>query len=453
MALGAGLHFGWPSPSIPKLLDKDLQFEVSSDEISYITAIAPFGYIIGSPICAILLDLIGRKKTLLLLAIPQILAWILIATSTCVPMLCLARLISGIAEGSIFTTLPVYLCEVSEPKIRGILGTTLTVGMIFGIVLINCYGSYLPITTTAYISIAIPLLFVLTFTWMPESPYFYLVKGQIKNARKSLQSLRRMHDVEEELNKLIADVQRQLSEPGSLKDIFTIKSNLTAFFVVMGLRTLQQFSGVSSFSMYTQVIFQQAGGGISPAESSIIYSITQFSITFCGSLLIDRFGRKPMIIASSAGSAVFLFIEGLYFYFHQCHYNLSYFNWVPITGMMMYIIVNSVGIAVGPNLVMGELFSASIKAKALGIMNIYFALCLSCSVKLFHYLDYNYGMHVPFFFFGFSCVLGVIFSYFCIPETKGKSLEEIQQILKGNISLNRNVPPDKREDEVISTKC
>lgn len=392
----------------------------------------PLGYLMGCPLYSFMLDKIGRKRCLLLLAIPQILAWVLIATANCVSMLYAARLLAGISEGALYTSLPVYLCEISEPKIRGVLVTTLSGGIILGILLINCYGSYLSIRCTALVSIALPILFLLTFAWMPESPYYFLMKKNSTDAKRSLKFLRRMRNVDEELNKLTEDVKRQTSDPGRLRDLFTIRSNLKALLIVVGLRSLQQFSGISAFGVYTQVIFQQADGQITPAESAIIYGITQVTVTCFGSILNDYFGRKPMVLASTITTAICLFIEGLYFYFQYTNYNLIFFKWVPIAGMILYIIVFSIGLGVAPNLMMGELFPANVKAKALAVINVYFALCMCASFKLFQEFEHSYGMYLPFFFFGVCCIAGIPFAYFCIPETKGRTLEEIQEILRAS---------------------
>lgn len=377
------------------------------------------------------MDIIGRKCALLLLVIPQLIPWFLVAFSSSPAWLYVGRIITGVGEGALFTVLPMYLGEISEPRVRGVLGSSLSVAFIGGILLINCYGSYVSIYNAAFISMAIPVLFVITFIWMPESPYYYLMKGKTQEARKSLKILRRSDDVENELNKLTLDVERQISEPGSIMDLFTSRTNRKAFLIILGLRTVQVFSGLAAFNLYTQRIFKQAGGHISPSLSSIIYTATQMTVTFFGSVLADKYGRRPLLIGSCGCSSTLLVIEGLYFYFKQTGHDMTLFKVVPLIGMMMYIISFSLGLGVAPNLMLGELFAANVKAKALSILTIYFAIGISSSAKLFKELEYNLGMCVPFFTFSVVCFSGVLFAYYCVPETKGKTLEEIQQLLSG----------------------
>jgi len=276
------------------------------------------------------------------------------------------------------------------------------------------------------------VLFLLTFVWMPDSPYFLLAKGRTEDARKSLQYLRRMRNVDTELASITADVQRQLSEPGRMRDIFSINTNLKAFLILIGLRTFQQLSGISAIGFYTQVVFEQAGGSFTPAESAIICSIMQFVFACFSSILVDKFGRKPLFIFSSLGTASILIIMGVYFCFHSSGYDMSLFMWLPVIAMVSYYVVCASGLLMVPNLMTGELLSVSVKSKALGIINIYLGVIMAISSKLLQFLDSTFGMHVPFFVFGICCLISAIFCYVIVPETKGKTLEQIQQILKGN---------------------
>lgn len=417
---------------------------ITKEEVSYVTIIAPFGYLIGGPFSSILVDIIGRKCALMFISIPQITAWLLIAFSNTIILLYIARFLTGVAEGALFTVLPMYLCEIADPRIRGVLGSSLSVAFIGGILLINCYGSYVSIYTGALISISVPLLFITTFIFMPESPYYFLMRRRSEDAKKTLKVLRMREDVDDELERLSKDVQRQVSEPGSIKDLFWNRTNRKAFFIILGLRTIQVYSGLAAFNLYTQMIFEKAGGHVSASVSAIIYTATQMSVTFYGSILADKFGRRPMVILSCAISASLLVVEGFYFYFQDKKYDMTAFKVVPLVGMMLYIISFSLGLGVAPNLMLGELFAANVKAKALSIMTIYFAVGISTSSKLFDWLATHFGMYVPFFTFSVVCFSGVAFGYYCLPETKGKTLEEIQQILRGE-----NASHDKKD----ASKC
>lgn len=392
---------------------------------------APAAYIIGSPLAASVVDRIGRKSTLLLVAVPQVMCWILIAKANSVAMLCLAKGLGGIGGSVTYVCLPMYAGEVCEPKVRGRVTASNTLLVIVGAILINLYGSFCNIETTAYISLSVPLLFVVTFMWMPESPYYYLMKGKIEKARISLKRLRRMDDVEEELKGLTAHIQRQCSEPGTIVDVFMISSNRKACIVLCLIRLFQQFSGISAFAYYNQYLFQQSGSDYSPITCALVFFSVYLLMALVGSLTIDKFGRRSLLLTSLIGTTFALLSEGVYFYLKDLNYDVSSFSWFPLVAMIVFIASYSPGLGICPSLMSGEMLSAPVKAKTLGILNINFAISTALSLKVFQSLNSLFGMHVPFLVFGFSSLAAIFFCYYLVPETKRKTLEEIQMSFKG----------------------
>ncbi|KAF2886001.1 hypothetical protein ILUMI_20172 [Ignelater luminosus] len=404
---------------------------MSFEEASYLTVIQSAAAIISSPIFAKLLNSIGRKPTILIIAIPQFIAWIFIAFGNSLTTLYLGRAITGISDGAAFTTVPVYIGEILEPRLRGNLGSLLSFSIYFGQFFINVIGAYASMKVSALICGIFPIVFFVSFICMPESPYYLLMRNKTDAARNSLKRLRMTNNVEEELIKLTADVQRQISESNSMKDLFVIDSNRRAMFIAIGLRVAHQLSGIAAFSVYTQYLFEKSGSNISESISAIIFTGLQVIVVCFGPLIVDRFGRRPLMFFSCSGCAVLLTIEAIYFFFNE-HTNIdvSYFKWMPLTGMLLYIIVFGVGFGIVPTLMLSELFSASIKGKAVCCMSLLYHFCISVTSKVFQLMADNLGLFAPFTLFSACCFCSILFSYYFVPETKGKSLEEIQQCLK-----------------------
>lgn len=295
--------------------------------------------------------------------------------------------------------------------------------------MINCLAPNFSIKTTALICASSPILAFLAFIWMPESPYFLLMKENVEDAKKSLSFLRKT-DITKDLDALQCDVKRQMSEKGSFKDLITIESNRKALIIMIGVRTMQQASGISAWGIFTQTVFLKSDINFSPVTITVFYYILVIIVQCSGSCQVDKYGRRTLLIISSFLCAVTLTSGGAYFYLQE-KFDLSVLNWMPVAIMLIFVVFYGFGLSIIPTLMLGEMFSVSIKGKALCIMCIYYGAVAALTVKLFHFLA-ELGLHLPFFTFGFFCFLNVIFAYLFIIETKGKSLEDIQQALKGN---------------------
>ncbi|KRT84897.1 membrane transporter [Oryctes borbonicus] len=429
--MAAGTIFTWPSPAIPKLLTPE--YNITIDQASYLTVIPPLAMIVGTPPFCILLDKIGRKKNLMILGFLQIVSWLLIAFGTNIYIFYLARCISGLGDACGFATLPTYIAESATPPVRGRYGNMMMIIMFFGQFMINCIGYYCSIKTTALAMLSIPILFLISFYFMPETPYFYVMKNDQSNARKSLQKLRRINDVELELMQITADVQRQMSESSKYSDLWNIKSNRMAVIIANVARGFQQFGGISALLVYTQYIFQQAGGDISSGVAAMIFSGMLSVANVFANFISDSLGRKRSMVVSCFFCGIALLSETIFFYLQDnTNVDVSVASWFPVVGLAVYVLAFTSGLGVVPTLLLGELFSTAIRSKAAMTTNISFAIYLSVLNKLFQYLLTSFGLWVPFLFFSVCLFLSAIGSYFIIPDTKDKTLEEIQQILKGN---------------------
>lgn len=423
----SGMHYGWPSPSLPKMEES-----INDEEGSWMAVMPLLGGVCGSLCGAAIVDVIGRKRTLLIGTIPAFVAWILVAYAKSLIILIVARLLAGISDGLIFTALPIYLGEISDPKIRGSLGSSVSVTWIFGIMLINAIGSYLGITLTALISSSLPVLCLVTFIWMPESPYFLLMKGNESEAQRSLRIFNGKDDVERDLAAMSQEVKEHNATNGRWLDLFLVPSNRKALYVMMGTRGFQQLAGVSAITFYAYSIFDTAGDLVSPSVASIIFFVIQVTMCLVCCLIVDRIGRRPLLIISITGSGIALLIKAIYFLIKdETDINVDDYSLIPIISMIAFIVIFSIGMQSIPILLLGELFPTDIKAFAVCFADIYFGVVATTVSKFFQLTKDNYGLYVPFFAFSAFCFIGLLFTIYMVPETNGKTLEEIQQHFRG----------------------
>lgn len=434
--MNCGIVFAWPSPSIPKLIANSSEIKITFEEASYFAVIPPVTMSILSVFMAVVVDVIGRRRTIIMMPFFQLLSWIMIYLANSIGMLYAARLVAGIADSMNFITIPTFMAEVSEPKVRGSWGNGLAISLYLGGLLANTIGSYLTIKTAALVFALVPITQMCLVLLVPESPYFLLMKNDVDAARESLQILRWKDDVEEELSRLTKDVERQTSERGTFLDLFTNPINRKGVFIALGARAAQQMSGFSAFTIYTQYLFSQAGSNISSVTSSIILNALLVVCITIAIFFVDKVSRRDLLVISCIGSAIVLSLETCYFYMSDnTSIDTTNFRWLPLVGMLAYIIVFSFGLGTIPTLMLGELFSASIKSKAMCFLIITFSMLVIIVSKVFQFCTYNFGIYVPFLLFTLCCWISAVLCYFFIPDTRGKTLEEIQQLLRGSAKI------------------
>lgn len=427
-----GLLFGWSSPFIVQIINDNVTYHISESEASYFAIIPTASMMVACLVFATLCDFIGRKSTLILFSIPSTIAWILKIFARDVNLFYLSRFFVGLGTGCYFTVVPMYVGEIADPKIRGILGSFITAFNFFGQFLITVLGNVFDVITTSYICLPLPILFFIFFFFAPESPYFYIMKGRFDEAKTSLWKLRRKENIDDDFIQLKTDVERQMSERGTWKDLIIIASNRKAVLVGAFLRVSQFTGGMNVFVSSAQFIFAKSAVNISAGVSAMLYSFITFASFLLAGSVIDKIGRRTAYTTALSLGSIMLLLESLYFFLTQnLNIDLPSLSWFPLGGMILYIILSAMGTGILPSIMTGEIFSTSIKTKANIIMVFLIALMSTITSTVFYQLFAVTGLSGPFLIFGLSTTISAVISYLYLPETRGKTLEEIQQMFKG----------------------
>ncbi|XP_044731600.1 facilitated trehalose transporter Tret1-like [Chrysoperla carnea] len=438
-----GMHLVWASASLPKLYADDSPIPITQDQGSWIASLELLAGIPGAPLGAYFADKFGRKNTLFLTAIPYIISWILIACATDVWPLYIAKILVGLGDGSSFTILPMFIGEIAEDDIRGKLGNCMTVMLDLGSLFLYCIAPWITIRQMSYVGMVFPILLVILLCFIYETPYYLLMKKKSDKARKSLRKYRGTNEIDEEFTEMSNIVEKQMSETSNWLDLYTNKAYFRAFIIMIGLKTMQMMSGIYAMQVFAELIFEAAEEEadnmmLSSSVQAILFGVAQFASGFGAMLIVDKVGRRPLLIISCLGCFCALSMQTTYFYIQ--YYNLADLGSVqllPVISLMFYITMYSVGLGAIPLMVPSEMFPTNIKAKAISLTDIYLALLGFLIVNFYQSVAENFGSHIPFGIFALSCLLSIFFVIFVMPETKGKSLEEIQNILKGEIPLKK----------------
>ncbi|XP_077263174.1 trehalose transporter 1 isoform X2 [Temnothorax americanus] len=436
-SMQVGYASSYTSPALVSMRDNTTAgFEVTKQMSMWIGSLMPLSALVGGIAGGPLIEYIGRKKTILATALPFIGAWLLIGMAENVPMVLAGRAISGFAVGIASLALPVYLGETIQAEVRGTLGLMPTAFGNTGILLCFIAGMYLDWRNLALVGAILPLPFLILMFVIPETPRWYISKGKTKMSRKSLQWLRgKDADITDELSLIEKMHQEYLDseKSGSQSTISELlkSKHLNPLLISLGLMLFQQMSGINAVIFYTVQIFQDAGSTIDKNLSTIIIGIVNFISTFVAAAVIDKLGRKMLLYISAVMMALTLFSLGGFFYVKSLDVDVTAFGWLPLVSLIVYVIGFSLGFGPIPWLMMGEILPAQIRGSAASIATSFNWMCTFIVTKTFEDVIAVIGAHGTFWLFGIIVVVGLVFVIVSVPETRGRSLEEIEKGFRG----------------------
>lgn len=292
----------WISPVLPQLTSDDTPLEapLTKAEESWLVSGEKLGAVIGCILAACLTDRIGRKRMLLVGAIPTFISMMSSAFNKKVIVLIILRIVTGISSGVSFVVLPLYIGEVSEKDIRGRLSVAQVILSTIGSVYAYSVGPFISFTVFSITCSMFPLLFIFLFAFMPETPYHLVKKGNSESALKSIKQLSRKDLGEDAIHLRLQEIKdfvhRDVENKIYLKDLILNRIYRKAFLIVLTIRCLLGLSGLHVISSYLQKIIQSSGSSVSPELSSVIFGVIKLPSALLAAFLVDRFGRRPLLM-------------------------------------------------------------------------------------------------------------------------------------------------------------
>lgn len=431
-----GFSSAYTSPALVSMTNPNItSFTVTPQEASWVGGLMPLAGLAGGCMGGPLIEYLGRKNTILATAVPFIVSWLLIACAVNVGMVLAGRALSGLCVGIASLSLPVYLGETVQPEVRGTLGLLPTAFGNIGILLCFVAGKYLDWSGLAFLGGTLPVPFLLLMFLIPETPRWYVSRGREEHARKALQWLRgREADVEPELKGIVkshTEAERHASK-SALLDLMK-KSNLKPLTISLGLMFFQQFSGINAVIFYTVSIFKDAGSTIDENLCTIIVGVVNFAAIFIATILIDRLGRKILLYISDISMVISLFTLGAFFYCKTNGADVSNVGWLPLASFIIFVVGFSLGFGPIPWLMMGEILPGKIRGSAASVATAFNWMCTFIVTKTFTDIVTSIGQSGAFWMFGSVCFVGLFFVIFCVPETQGKTLEDIERKMCGRV--------------------
>ncbi|XP_018320178.1 facilitated trehalose transporter Tret1-like [Agrilus planipennis] len=438
-AFVVGLTVTWTSPVLPKmnnstgiLNENPFDKPITNEEQSWIASLSSAGSIFGPFIAGFLVDRIGRKWTLVYASgIPVTTAFLMLAFGKTPVVYCVARFIGGLGLGVVFTALPMYIGEISEASIRGALASFLNIFGVSGELLTYALGPYISVKWFSLTCAIFPVTFVTLFSFFPDSPQYFILKNNIPAAKSSLAKLRgtNTEGIEKEFAIIKDNVENDMKSRGTVTDVLKSRSLRKGLLISLGLTSIAQLSGFPIVLAYATDVFNASGSSFDSNISSLIVGLVQFVTAFTTPALVDRKGRKFLLLISAIGMMISIIPLGAYFYLKENDHDVSNIGWLPIATMIAYIITYNVGFGALPLVIIGEIFPADVKAAASAIATSCCSFIAFVVTKAFTNIQDAVGLGVTYWIFSAFCLLGAFFSIFFVIETKGKTFAEIQEKL------------------------
>ncbi|MEO5603299.1 MAG: sugar porter family MFS transporter [Cyclobacteriaceae bacterium] len=443
-----GLLFGFDIAVISGVLPfVQKQFFLTAVEEGWFVSSALIGSIVGVAISGELSDRFGRK---ILLVLASVLFFLSALGCTLLPSafwIIAFRILGGVGIGVASIIVPLYISEIAPAAIRGRLVTSYQLAVTIGILLayltngallsysldhtgadLNGLFNFLFVEEVwrgMFSVLILPsLLFLLGLTLVPESPRWLIQRHRNEEAVKIITKINgNKYHAEREVEEIRTELKAEI---GSYKELMSPALRKPLVLGIL-LPFLSQFSGINAIIYYGPTILHSAGVSISNSfMSQIVFGFAIVIFTFIAIWKVDHIGRRRLYLVGTACAAVSLFLTGICFYFQ-----FTSSIWLIVCVLLF---LASFAFSIGPLkfVVTSEIFPNKIRGRAMAICIMTMWIADAMVGQLTPIALRQVGTAPTFWFFSFFCLIGFLFVLKFLPETKGKSLEQIQQFWKQN---------------------
>ncbi|CAG9784870.1 unnamed protein product [Diatraea saccharalis] len=437
--INTGMAFGFSATALPQLQSNTSSIQITENQASWIASLSAAGTPMGCIVSGYLMDAIGRRLTLILTEIPLITGWVLIASAQNVNMLYIGRLMIGFGSGMVGAPARVYTAEVSQPHLRGMLGALASVGVSTGVLIQYVIGSATTWNILAGISVIVPVLSLLGMLILPETPNYLLTNDKADKAEKSLTKLRGSTcNLNEEIQRMITFKEKNrvepLKTPQEIIKALLSPSALKPFSILAIYFFLYQWCGVNTITFYAVEIFKASGATLDKYLLTISMGVIRVLFTVVGCILCRRCGRRPLTFVSAIGCGSTMITLSVYMYF--VHYwrenNIPpSHSWIPVASIFIFTISCTLGYLIVPWVMIGEVYPTQVRGIVGGLTTCAAHLSVFSVVKTFPLLKHALNDYGVFALYGTMSIAGTVFYYFFLPETKGRTLQEIEDYFCG----------------------
>ncbi|KAG7203445.1 hypothetical protein KM043_013510 [Ampulex compressa] len=440
-AICIGITLGWPDPELFQLVIPSLYCKEMPYDNTILESLTNFGASIGAVVPLCLVDTLGRRISFATSGAVCTASWLtlILVNSSVIERLveqcwifgiiACAAVAGGLATGIFLTTVSLYVAEISSSANRGTVGALVTFCIYIGVLIINCLAIVPYFWILLYVMCVVSAIFLVSTTvWMVESPHFLYQRGKVLDAKLCLKALRgteRVLQIQEEFKSMERFFNAGLNvvTKPTLYQVFHPKNTKRSIAVILPILCISQMIGGYAMDDYAEEVINI----VVPHYGKILLAtLDVLSVGIC-LYMIEKVGRKPLLMLSVFASAICCFALGIYRYVGQlqCQTVKGHMA-LPVGLISVYYAVYCLGLTPILPILTGEIFPCRVKTVAVSCCMMIVYLFAVIMQRLYVLLIHKAGSCLAFAIFALLGSAGIPLALASVPETKGKSLYQIQ---------------------------
>lgn len=450
--IGTGANIGYPGVLLQQLRQPDSALKLTAEHESWIASILGLALITGIVIAPVCLQKLGRRLTNQLSTLPALGGWALLIFAKDPTALLISRFLQGFGMGIQAAAAPISIAEYSAPKYRGAFLATIAFSFSTGMLVAHVFGTLLYWRSAAVACGSCYVISLILISLSPETPPYLSTKGKFKECRKSFRWLRGWDSESEKELEILLNCQKQNSFP--IRQVSKWKMYLETvkkpeFYkptvIMMFMFVLFQMSGMTVVPSYTLLLMEEVTDGtIEPYTSMLLVDIVRFATAVLACIVVNKLNRRTVLFIGITISVVSLFFTSLLLYLKDFGYISGKYKWTPLIPTLIYIFGKTLGILPIPWAIAGEIFPLAYRSLGSGISGMFLSLMFFVVVKTAPTSFRQIGVKGTFCVYGLSIAICGAFLFYLLPETKGKTLYEIECHFKGIKEEKKSIEMDEK---------
>ncbi|XP_068219940.1 facilitated trehalose transporter Tret1-like [Palaemon carinicauda] len=440
--LCTGNVVGW-SVEVSRIMEgESITLNITQNDQQWLVSSSGIAAMFSTLFSGALVEYAGPCRVCSFLLLPAALGWVMMAVSESLPWIYIGRIITGGVGFMLTTIIQPLLAEMCTADVRGLLSSLPEIMVSVGMLLIYILARFLDWESATLVCgvILFPINAALLF--VPESPYWLLKNGKEKLALRALMKLRAPeHDVDTELSSIRDALHAQEQNGSIMKQVKALKEpgNYRPVLLVTSMFILRELGGAMVIFMYAVFFFENAGVMFDPFTCSVLVGICRLVFTVISACTIDKLGRRPLLIGSSLICGLSMYVTGAVLYTDGKGY-----GWVPLTSVMVYVASFGMGAGPVPWILLGELLPTPVRSLGASICTGCFVILLFLITQIFPDLTTAIGLEDAVMVFGSVYIILALVAFFFLPESRGRTLEELQYAFVGGGALTPFTNPERQ---------